>query len=37
MAAVLGAVLRLPPVKRAMASEQMRSRYLVSLLSRMKA
>jgi len=34
MAAVLGAVLALPPVKRAMASEQLRSRYLAWLLAR---
>jgi len=34
MAAILGAILRLPPVKRAMASEQMKSRYLERLLSR---
>ncbi len=31
MAAVLGAILRLPPVKRALASEQVRSRYLARL------
>ncbi len=36
MAAILGAVLRLPPAKRLMASEQMRSKYLVALLERMK-
>jgi ferredoxin len=34
MAAILGVILRLPPIKQAMAAEQMRSRYLVSLLSR---
>jgi ferredoxin len=34
MAAVLGVILRLPPVKQAMATEQMRSRYLVRLLER---
>jgi ferredoxin len=33
MAAILGVILRLPPVKRAMASEQMRSTYLLKLLS----
>lgn len=33
MAAILGAVLRLEPVKRAMAGEQMRSRYLERLIS----
>jgi Na+-translocating ferredoxin:NAD+ oxidoreductase RNF subunit RnfB len=32
MAAVLGVILRLPPVKQAMASRQMRSRYLEALL-----
>lgn len=32
MAAMLGAILRLPPVKRALASEQMKSRYLVKLI-----
>ncbi len=37
MAAVLGAILRLPPVKRLMAAEQMRSRYLVGILERVKA
>jgi len=31
LAALLGAVLKLPPVKRAMASEQMKSRYLEAL------
>jgi Fe-S-cluster-containing hydrogenase component 2 len=35
MAAVLGAILKLPPAKRLMASEQMRSKYLVALLARM--
>ena len=33
MAAVLGAILRLPPVKQAMASRQMKSRYLDRLLA----
>jgi ferredoxin len=32
MAALLGAVLKLPPVKRAMASEQVRSKYLLSII-----
>jgi len=32
MAAVLGVILRLPPLKQAMATEQLRSRYLVRLL-----
>jgi ferredoxin len=34
MAAVLGVILRLPPMKQAMATEQLRSRYLVRLLER---
>jgi ferredoxin len=34
MAAILGAILKLPPVKQAMASQQMKSRYLEQLLSR---
>lgn len=34
MAAILGAILRLPPLKRAMASTQFRSRYLGRLLAR---
>ncbi len=37
MAAILGAVLRLPPIKQAMASRQMRSRYLERLLERRRA
>ena len=32
MAAIVGAILRLPPVKRVLASEQMKSRYLVKLI-----
>jgi ferredoxin len=36
MAAVLGVILRLPPVKQAMASKQMKSRYLETLISRLK-
>jgi len=32
MAAVLGGILTLPPVKQAMASEQMQSRYLLKLI-----
>jgi ferredoxin len=35
MAAILGVILRLPPIKQAMASEQMRSKYLVSLINRL--
>ena len=34
MAAILGVILRLPPVKQAMASRQMRSRYLEKLIAR---
>jgi ferredoxin len=37
MAAVLGAILRLPPAKRILAGEQMRSKYLVALLDRLGA
>jgi ferredoxin len=36
MAAILGAILRLPPIKQAMASRQMKSRYLEALLQRIK-
>ena len=32
MAAVLGVILKLPPLKQAMASRQMKSRYLAKLL-----
>lgn len=34
MATILGGILRLPPIQQAMASEQMRSRYLARLLER---
>jgi len=34
MAAVLGVILKLPPVKRAMASRQFKSRYLEALIKR---
>jgi hypothetical protein len=34
MAAILGAIMRLPPVKRLMASRQLRSRYLERLIAR---
>lgn len=34
LAAVLGAVLRLPPVKRALSTEQVKSRYLETLVTR---
>jgi ferredoxin len=37
MAAILGVILRLPPVKQSMASEQMKSKYLLKLLSVIKA
>ena len=36
LAAVLGAILRLPPVKRIMAGRQMKSRYLEALVRRVK-
>ncbi|SHJ84043.1 4Fe-4S dicluster domain-containing protein [Malonomonas rubra DSM 5091] len=36
MAALLGAVLRLPPIKRVMASQQMKSRYLEALIVKME-
>jgi NAD-dependent dihydropyrimidine dehydrogenase PreA subunit len=32
MAAILGGILRMPPIKQVLASEQMKSRYLVKLL-----
>jgi ferredoxin len=35
MAAILGVILKLPPIKQAMASEQMKSNYLVSLINRL--
>jgi len=35
MAAILGVILRLPPIKQAMASRQMRSRYLETLIARL--
>lgn len=34
MAAILGVILKLPPVKQAMASRQMKSRYLETLIRR---
>ena len=34
LAAILGVILRLPPVRRAMASRQLRSRYLERLIAR---
>jgi ferredoxin len=36
MAAILGAILRLPPTKQVLATQQMRSRYLVRLLEHVK-
>ena len=36
MAAILGVILRLPPAKQVLATEQMRSRYLVRLLERVR-
>jgi ferredoxin len=36
LAAVLGAILKMPPVKQAMASQQMKSRYLLRLLETFK-
>jgi ferredoxin len=36
MAAVLGVILKLPPLKQAFASQQFKSRYLVSLIRRQK-
>jgi hypothetical protein len=35
MAAVLGVILKLPPIKQAMASQQMKSIYLEVLVSRL--
>ena len=34
MAAVLGTILKLPPIKKALASQQLKSRYLETLISR---
>jgi ferredoxin len=36
MAAVLGVILKLPPLKQALATQQFKSRYLVSLIRRQK-
>lgn len=36
MAAILGVILRLPPIKQIMAGEQMKSRYLLALLNTFK-
>ena len=35
MAAVLGVILKLPPIKQALASQQFKSRYLVALLKKL--
>ncbi|MDW7761595.1 MAG: 4Fe-4S dicluster domain-containing protein [Acidobacteriota bacterium] len=35
MAAILGVILKLPPIKQAMASKQMKSRYLETLIARL--
>ena len=37
MAAILGVILKLPPIKQAMASRQMKSRYLEALIRYFKA
>ena len=37
MAAILGVILKLPPLKQALASRQMKSRYLETLMGRVKA
>jgi hypothetical protein len=34
MAAILGVILKLPPLKQVMASRQMKSRYLEALIAR---
>jgi hypothetical protein len=36
MAAILGVILRLPPLKQLMASDQMRSNYLVRLINHLE-
>ena len=36
MAAILGVILKLPPVKQAMAGRQMKSRYLEALIARFR-
>jgi ferredoxin len=37
MAAILGVILRLPPVKQAMGARQMKSRYLEALITRLQS
>lgn len=34
MAAILGVILKLPPIKQAMASQQIKSRYMERLIAR---
>ena len=36
MGVILGVILRLPPVKQAMASQQVKSRYLERLVARVR-
>ena len=36
MAAILGVILKLPPIKQVMASKQMKSRYLETLIAKLK-
>jgi ferredoxin len=36
MAAILGAILKLPPIKRTLASQQIKSRYLETLVQRVR-
>jgi hypothetical protein len=36
MAAIVGAILRLPPLKRALANRELKSRYLENLFARKK-
>ena len=36
LAAVLGVILKMPPIKQAVASQQMKSRYLITLIKRMR-
>jgi hypothetical protein len=35
LAAVLGVILRLPPIKQLLASQQLKSRYLEALITRL--
>jgi hypothetical protein len=36
MAAILGTILKLPPIKQVLASEQIKSRYLEYMISKYK-